>query len=606
MIDLTTISTIPEMFLAVCNEYGDKEAYFYKEKGEWKGITFREVRHTVENIAYGLASLGCDKGDRVAILSNNNPKWAMSDYAVICMGGATASVYPTLTSPQVKFILDDCESKVVITENREQADKVLDFLDDSEFIKTVVVMDDDSYDRDNVIAFSELTQLGEDHNSSAGFDFEERARSAKADDLLTLIYTSGTTGNPKGVMLTHNNIVTNIKATYAVVTVESSDVYLSFLPLSHSYERTVGHFGMFSVGATVYYAESIEKVSENIPEVRPSVMASVPRLYEKMYTRILDKVAGDPALRQKIFWWAIGVGREALKYRQKHEPMPAGLKIKHGIAEKLVFSKLKDRLGGRLKFFSSGAAPLSGEIGEFFGAAGLIILEGYGLTETSPVMTLNSLDSFKFGTVGHPISDVEVKIAEDGEILNRGPNTMKGYFKNEDATREAIDADGWFHTGDIGEFDEDGFLRITDRKKNLIVTSGGKNVAPAALENALITSKYIEQLLVIGDNRNFISALIVPSFEALEGFAADKGISETSPDALCRTSEVQALFDAEVAAAMENFARFERIRKVELLPKEWTIADNELTPTLKVKRRVVVERYKDVIDAMYAAPPPEE
>lgn len=606
MIDLTAISTVPEMFLAVCSEYGDKEAYFSKDEGEWKGITFRQVRERVENVSYGLASLGVEKGDRVAILSNNGPKWAMSDYAVSCMGGATTSIYPTLTSPQVKFILDDSESKVVFAEDREQTDKVLAFLDESEFLKTVVVMNDDSYDRDNVITFSELIESGEDHKSTAGFEFDERARSAKADDLLTLIYTSGTTGNPKGVMLTHNNIVTNIKGTYAVVSVDSSDVFLSFLPLSHSYERTVGHFGMFSVGATVYYAESIEKVSENIPEVRPSVMASVPRLYEKMYTRILDKVAGDPALRQKIFWWAIGVGREVLKYRQKHEPIPSGLKIKHGIAEKLVFSKLKDRLGGRLKFFSSGAAPLSGEIGEFFGAAGLIILEGYGLTETSPVMTLNSLDSFKFGTVGHPISDVEVKIAEDGEILNRGPNTMKGYFKNEEATQEAIDADGWFHTGDVGEFDEDGFLRITDRKKNLIITSGGKNVAPAPLENALITSKYIEQLLVIGDKRNFISALIVPSFEALESFAAEKGISSTGPEELCNNSEVRALFDEEIATGMEKFARYERVRKCELLPKEWTIADNELTPTLKVKRRVVEERYKDTIDAMYVSPPPEE
>lgn len=596
---MSQFSTIPEMFLSVCNKFGDGEVFGHKEEGEWKTLSFHQVRDTVENIAFGLSSLGIKKGDRVAILSNNNPWWAMSDYAIVCLGGVTVTIYPTLISSQIQFILDDSESKMIFVEDKNQAEKVLTLFEKNEYLKNIVVMNNESLNQDYVHTFDSLLEDGKRYKEGQPFAFEERAGSVRPDDLLTLVYTSGTTGKPKGVMLTHNNLVSNVQAALQSIPINENDIFLSFLPLSHGFERMAGHFTGFSVGGTTYYAESIEAVAENIPEVRPTIMCSVPRLYEKMYARVLDKVSNDPPLRQKIFWWAVGVGQEAVKYRQKNQPLPGGLKLKFSIADKLVFSKLKNRLGGRLRFFVSGAAPLSQEIGEFFAAADIFILEGYGLTETSPVMTVNRLESFKFGTVGMPVPEVEVKIAEDGEILNRGPNTMKGYFRNENATQEAIDNDGWFHTGDIGEFDEEGFLKITDRKKNLIVTSGGKNVAPAPLENALLVSRYVEQCLVIGDRRKFISALVVPSFESLEEWAGQKSIDYHNRKELVKNSDVVALFEGEVEKAMEDFARYETIKKVVLLPKEWTIEEDELTPTLKVKRKVVEEKYKDKIDSIY-------
>ncbi|MFQ6616272.1 MAG: AMP-dependent synthetase/ligase [Fidelibacterota bacterium] len=598
---MAEFNTISEMFLNVSQEHGDRDLYGYKEHGQWKTLSYRQVRETTELIAYGLASLGIDRGDRVAILSNNSPRWAMSDYAIICLGAVTVTVYPTLTERQVRFILDDSESKAILVEDREQADKVLTFFEDSEYLKDIILMNDEDLDREGTHTFTSVVEKGKTFKDSADFQFEERAKSAKPDDLLTLIYTSGTTGDPKGVMLTHDNLVSNIQAAVEIVPINKDDVFLSFLPLSHGFERMAGHFTGFSVGGTIYYAESIDSVAENIPEVRPTVMTSVPRLYEKMHARVLDKVAGDPPLRQKIFWWAVGVGRRAVGYRQRNKPLPSGLKIKFSLANKLVFSKLKERLGGRLRFFISGAAPLPREIGEFFASSDIIILEGYGLTETSPLMTVNRLDDFRFGSVGKPVSRVEVKIAEDGEILNRGPNTMKGYFRNDEATREAIDDDGWFHTGDIGHFDEEGFLRITDRKKNLLVTSGGKNVAPSPLENALSSSKYVEQCMVIGDRRKFISALIVPSFESVEAYAKEKGIGYDSREELVQNPDIVALFQGVVDSAMEDFAQFEKVKKFALLPRKWTIAGNELTPTLKVKRKVVEEKYRQVIEGIYEA-----
>jgi len=596
---MNQFSTIPEMFLSVCNKFGNREVYSYKEEGEWKSLTFQQVRDMVETIAFGLTSIGVERGDRVAILSYNTPQWAMSDYAITSLGAVTVTVYHTLISPQIQYILDDSESKVIFVEDMNQAQKVFTFLDKSKFIKNIIIMNNERADQDSVLTFDALIQKGEKEKESKPYDFEERVATVKSDDLLTLVYTSGTTGNPKGVMLSHDNLVSNVKGVLKLIPIDENDIFLSFLPLSHVFERMAGHYTGFSVGGSTYYAESMESVSENFGEARPTIMCSVPRLYEKMYSRVLDKVANDPPLRQKIFWWAVGVGQKAVKYRQKNQPLPGGLKFKFSIADKLVFSKLKARLGGRLRFFVSGAAPLSQEIGEFFAAADIIILEGYGLTETSPVMTANCLESFKFGTVGMPLPEVEVKIADDGEILNRGPNTMMGYFKNKKATDEVIDDDGWFYTGDIGEFDEEGFLKITDRKKNLIVTSGGKNVAPAPLENSLQASKYVEQCLVIGDRRKFISALVVPSFEALEEWSNKEGIDYQNRDELIFNSEIITLYENEVSKAMEDFAQFETVKKIALLPQEWTIEAEELTPTFKVKRRVVEEKYKDKIDSLY-------
>ena len=592
-------NTIAQLFLDSCAKYPDNKVYHDKVDGQWQALTYSDVLATVENFAYGLASLGIEQGDKVAILSNNNSKWAMADFAIICLGGVTVTVYPTLVATQIEYIIDNSDTKLIITEDDSQTEKIMDFMAHSPTLDKIVSIKESEKYSDRVQTFDAVAAAGEKHKAGAGFYFLERANAIQPGDLLTLIYTSGTTGNPKGVMLTHDNLVSNVKASLKATHVDESDIRLSFLPLSHVFERMVGHFTGFTVGGQGWFAESIDKVAENMGEVRPTIMASVPRLYEKIYNRIIENVNTYPALRKKIFWWAIGVGKKAIPLKQKGKSPTGWLGFRHAVADKLVFSKLKERIGGRLRFFMSGGAPLPKEIGEFFLAADIKILEGYGLTETSPVITTNREHSFKFGTVGVPIDGVEVKIAEDGEILCKGPNVMKGYYKNDEATAEAIDGDNWFYTGDIGEFDEDGFLKITDRKKSLIVTSGGKNIAPAPLENALLTSAFIEQCLVVGDRRNFISALVVPAFDALKTWCTDKDIETTDMDTILAHTDVQAHYQQIIDKAMEGFSRFEQVKKCALVNREWTIEDNELTPTLKVKRKVVTSHFDSLIDSIY-------
>ncbi|RMG38607.1 MAG: long-chain fatty acid--CoA ligase, partial [Methanobacteriota archaeon] len=460
--------------------------------------------------------------------------------------------------------------------------------------------DPDGIPPEEIITYQQLLEKGVEFNQKNPDYVEKTIKSLSRDDLATIIYTSGTTGEPKGVMLTHGNFLSNIEGSIRALPVNNTDTFLSFLPLSHVFERMVGHFLANYVSATIAYAESIETVPQNLIEVRPTLMASVPRLFEKIYARIVESVEEGSGLKKKLFYWAIGVGREVTTYKQKRQPLPGGLKLKFGIANKLVFSKLKERVGGRIRFFVSGGAPLSKEIGEFFTAAGLLILEGYGLTETSPVISVNRLEKFKFGSVGIPLDNVEVKIAEDGEILTRGPHVMKGYYKKEAETKEAIDSDGWFHTGDIGIIDEEGFLIITDRKKNIIVTAGGKNVAPQKIENLLVTTRYIEQAMVIGDKRKFCSALIVPSFETLEKFAAEQGISFNSHKELCEHPKVKELIQQEIENVNKELASYETVKKFILLDQPFSIESGELTPSLKVKRKIVEQNYKEQIDALYA------
>ena len=587
--------TIAEMFIQCVEQFADNPAFFDKIDGEWQKKTYREAGDIVENLASGLASLGVQKGDKIAIISTNSSRWAFADYAITGLGAVTVTVYPTLTTPHMKYIFDDSETHYAFVGNKEQLDKTKSLIQECEHMKGYVLMDDSDDDTDKVFGFSSLIERGKAYKESSDFDFKAIASTINPDDLLTLIYTSGTTGNPKGAMLSHNNLIANIKSGKKSIHIDESDVFLSFLPLSHVFERMVGHFSGLTSGGSVYYAESIDTVADNMGEIKPTIMASVPRLYEKMYAKIIDKVSNDPPLRQKIFWWAISVGKEAMPNICKNSRPSGWLGFKFGLAEKLVFSKIKERVGGRLRFFVSGGAPLSQEIAEFFAAANIIILEGYGLTETSPVITNNRLEDVKFGTVGKPIDGVEVKIAEDGEIICRGENVMLGYYNNEAATREVIDENGWFHTGDIGEFDEDGFLRITDRKKNIIVTSGGKNIAPAPMEIALIASKYIEQVVVLGDRRNFVSALIVVAQETLSEWANEQGIDGE----IIQDERTDKLFENEVSKAMAGFAHYETVKKFKLVADEWSVESGELTPTLKVKRKVVEKKYADLIDSIY-------
>ncbi len=591
--------TISEMFISITNKYADKAAYGYKEEGVWKEMTFGEVRICVEKIYGGLKTLGIKSGDHVAIMSENSRWWAMSDYGILSAKGVTTTIYPTLTAKTVKWIIQHSESRFLFCGDKKQTEKVLPMLDDLKNIVKVIVMDNTSFAHPNIITMKELTEFGETFRKEYPDDFEKDAMSIKKDDPLTLIYTSGTTGVPKGVMLSHGNLTSNIGSSSQVIIVTDQDVFLSFLPLSHTFERMAGHFFPFTVSAKVCYAESIEKVADNIREVHPTIMIAVPRLYEKMYAKVIANVAASSSLKQSIFWWSIKTGRKAIEKRNRGKSNGVFLGMKLKIANKLVFHKLHEVVGGRMRFFVSGGAPLSKEIGEFFDAAGIIIIEGYGLTETSPVISANLLEKYKLGTVGPPLPGIEVKIADDGEILTRGPNVMKGYFKDEVSTKEVFDEDGWFYTGDIGELDEDGYLVITDRKKNILVTSGGKNVAPQPMENALVTSKWIEQIVIIGDRRKFVSALIVPAFPSLEEWAKEKGLEWEDRKALVELPDVKELYDKVIGESMEGFAQFEKVKKFTLLSDEFTIESGELTPSLKVRRNIVEDKYADLIDEIY-------
>ncbi|HDH97320.1 MAG TPA: long-chain fatty acid--CoA ligase, partial [Proteobacteria bacterium] len=497
--------------------------------------------------------------------------------------------------------IKDSESRFVVVSNNSQLQKVLSKKRELKTVEKIVIFDPikDITDRDPmVMSLDDLMKLGESYDDPGELD--RRLTEIDPDDLASLIYTSGTTGDPKGVMLTHRNFLSNVESAMKVMPIRSDDVALSFLPLSHSLERMAGHFTMVYAGVTIAYAESLDKLPQNLREVKPTVLISVPRIYEKVDARIRENVEKSGPVKKAIFDWALGVGRRVSQLKQQKRPVPLPLKLQLALADKLVFSKLKEAVGGRIRYFVSGGAPLAKEIAEFFHAAGMLICEGYGLTETSPVLTANTPDAYKFGTVGKPFPGVEIKIADDGEILAKGPNVMKGYYKKPEATKEAFDEEGWFHTGDVGEFDEDGFLRITDRKKELIVTSGGKNIAPQPIENMLKMNKFIEQVCLIGDRRKFISAIVVPNFEALEAWAKQQGIEFSNREELVRNPKVVELYSRAIDEVNSKLAKYETIKKFVLSPIEFTQENKMLTPTLKVRRKVVMQKFANEIESMYA------
>jgi len=590
-------SSLAEMFFSVADRFSSKTAYKFKKDGAYQDISFKDVADKVNGIAGGLADLGVKAGDKVALLSENRLNWAISDYGILSLNAVNVPIYPSLLPKHVEYLINDSESVVVIVSSEDQYKKVKEVQGNCPTLKNIIVMDLDKSDA--YLTFDQLMDKGKAFNDKNPDHIEKQIKNTKADDLATIIYTSGTTGEPKGAMLMHSNFIANIEGGKEFVFVDENDTFLSFLPLCHVFERMVGHFLATYSGSTIAYAESIDTVADNMGEVHPTVMASVPRLYEKIYAKVLASVEDGPGLKRKIFYWAIGVGKEYINAIMNNEPIGGGLKFKRNLAFKLVFSKLAERVGGNMRFFASGGAPLSKEIAEFFGSAGLMILEGYGLTETSPIISVNEVDRFRYGTVGHPLNNVEVKIAEDGEILTKGPHVMIGYYKKEEQTKEAIDSEGWFHTGDIGHIDDDGFLKITDRKKNIIVTAGGKNIAPQAIEGVLVLSKYIEQALVVGDNRKFCSAVIVPSFEVVGEWAKEQGISFENDEQLVKSDKVQDLFMEVVNNINNDLASYESIKKVTLSDHLFSIESGELTPSLKVKRKIVEENFKDQIDVMY-------
>jgi long-chain acyl-CoA synthetase len=594
--------TLPQLFFDAVAKYDRPNALMYKAGGSWRSIAHRELAQRVMRCARGLRAIGVKPGDRVAILSENRPEWAIADYACLTTGVIDVAVYPNLPPDQVAYILRDSGAVAIFVSTAAQAAKATAARGDAPAVKHVISFVDPA-PAGVELSMAALEKLGaEGETPEATTAWHTAALETKPDDVATLIYTSGTTGEPKGVMLTHDNFYSNVTACVQRLSVAfdaAENIALSFLPLSHVFERMVGHYTMMYTGTTIAYAESMDTVPDNMQEVRPTIVASVPRLYEKMFSRVLENALSGGALKKRIFFWARHAAERWADVVLAGRSPNALTALQYRIAQKLVFSKLQARTGGRLRFFVSGGAPLSPEINKFFYAAGLTILEGYGLTETSPVICCNTPSEFRLGTVGRPIPSVEVKIADDGEILTRGPHVMKGYYNKPDATRDAIDGERWFHTGDIGEL-RDGYLAITDRKKDLIVTAGGKKVAPQPIENMVKTNKYVSQAIMLGDKRKFPIMLVVPNFEQLERWGKLKNLIWTDRRQLVAMPIVRAKMEKEIFAKTASLANFEQPKKIALLDNELTLENGEMTPTLKVKRKVVDTRYKPVIDALYA------
>jgi long-chain acyl-CoA synthetase len=597
--------TLTQLIFDAIDKYGTKPACFRcKAGGAWQTLTHQDVLQRMTRAGLALKRLGVRRGDRVAILSENRPGWAIADFASLCIGAADVPVYPTLPANQVRYILKDSGAVALFVSTAPQAAKIREIRAELPDLKHVIAMDADAVG-EGMLGWKEIYAMGAEAEAAGeGANFRQEALSAKPDDVATIIYTSGTTGDPKGVMLTHDNIWFNVQSALRYYDLGPSDVTLSFLPLSHIFERMAGHYGLFCVGATINYAESIDTVPQNLVEVAPTFVTSVPRLYEKIYARVLENALAGGAVKKRIFFWAKEVGERWADVRLAKQPVPGLLQFQYNLATKLVFSKIQARTGGKMRFFMSGGAPLPADVAKFFYAAGIPIYEGYGLTETSPVITVNHVHAIRLGTVGPVIDHVEVKIAEDGEILTRGRHVMTGYYNKPEATAEVLTADGWFHTGDIGEMDPDGFLKITDRKKDLIVTAGGKNIAPQPIEGMAKHSKYVANAVMLGDKRKFCLMLVVPQFEHLEPWAKRKNLVFADRDGLIRLPRVQDKMEREVFRQLEGLAKYEMPKKVMLLEHDFSIESGDLTPTLKVRRRVVEKKYQRKIDALYAEGPP--
>jgi long-chain acyl-CoA synthetase len=589
--------TLNHLFFDSAAEYDKPDALMAKSAGAYRPISHRTLVDRVRRAALGLRELGIQPGDRLAILSENRPEWAIADYACLTAGLTDVPLFPTLPAEQLPYILNDAGAVGIFVSNADQAAKIAKVRDQLPGIKHVIGFGAER------LAGTDMT-LAEVEQRGAAVDTQERAAEYRTtalavdpDHLATLIYTSGTTGQPKGVMLSHDNIYSNVMASRRAVPFGKDEVALSFLPLSHIFER-MGDYMYFSTGTTIAYAESVETVPQNMIEVRPTMMMSVPRLYEKMFARVLESALAGGALKKRIFFWARSVADRWADVKLAGGTPRGLLAMQYAVAQKLVFSKLKERTGGRLRYFVSGGAPLAPEINKFFYAAGLVILEGYGLTETSPVITVNTPTHFRLGTVGRPVVGVEVRIESDGEILTRGPNVMKGYYNKPDATRDAIDPDGWFHTGDIGRLEES-YLRITDRKKDIIVTANGKNIAPQPIENAVKTNQFVTEAVMIGDRRKFPVMLIVPSWDPLEKWASFKGLKWSDRTQLLEMPDVKEKMAREVSSQLSGLANFETPKRIGLLEHEFSIDRGELTPKLSVKRRVIDTNYKKEIDQLY-------
>jgi long-chain acyl-CoA synthetase len=571
----------------------------YKKGDAWRPVSSRDMLERARSVALGLYSLGIGHGDRVCLLSENCPEWTLADLGCLFAGAIDVPIYPTLTAPQVAYILKDSGARILFVQNRAKFDQIKDSIRDCPELERVVFFDHVGEKDESELTFAEVEERGRAFADKWESLSEELARAVKPEDLATIIYTSGTTGEPKGVMLTHTNLVTNLIDSSGHLSFSAEDVVLSVLPFSHVLERLAMYMYLHH-GMSIFYAESMEKIGDNLRETRPTILICVPRLFEKIYMRIKDKAAADGKVKAAILAWAVQVGKDHARHALSHQRIPPALSFKYKLASRLVFSKWHEGVGGRIRVFISGGAALPDEIALVFAGAGLPIVQGYGLTETSPVISAGQLEDNRIGTVGKPIRNVEVRIAEDGEIETRGPNIMRGYYNKPAETRAVFTDDGWFKTGDIGTLDGDGFLRITDRKKELFKTSGGKYIAPQPIEQMIKGSRFVNQVVLIGNGRKYPAALIVPDWEQLRAYAELKGIDARTPADFCKHPRIIDLFERQVAALTPDLAQYERVKRIALLENELTIDGDELTPTLKVKRRVVDEKYHEVIDRLYA------
>jgi len=588
--------SIYELFSKISSTNPDKVAYRYKSGGVWKNVRWRDQVETCKKISKSLMALGVKKGERVAILSQTRLEWVQCDFGLVSCGAVTVGIYHTNLAPDCAYIINHSDAEIIFVENQDQLSKVQQARENTPKLRQLIIFDGDGSADGSVLSFAEFLRKGEGISEA---EYEARAKSIRPDDLASLVYTSGTTGVPKGAMITHENLLFVSESAAQSLYFEPHFETLLFLPLAHVFARLVVYFCL-NRGHAVAFAESLEKVGENLKEIRPQFICSVPRIFEKIYSKITTSVQDAGGIKEKLFNWALTVGYEVSRLQQNKQPIPALLRLKHNLANKIVLHKIQDAFGGRLVWAVSGAAPLNKSIAEFFHACGVLILEGIGMTENTSFTNVNRYDHNKFGTVGPAGPGIEMKVAPDGEVLYRGKGIMKGYFKNPEATAEAIDQDGWQYTGDVGEIDSDGFLKITDRKKELIITSGGKNIAPQRIERILRTSRFISQALAYGDRKKYITALITLNREQIEPWARERGITYERFEDLANHAEIQKLIEAEVKAKNAELASFESVKKVAIIPQDFSIAGGELTPTLKLKRKVVTEKYRPMIEGLYS------
>ena len=590
--------TLAELFLHAAENHNRPNALNYKSGGEWRAISSDEMLSRAENIALGLYSLGLRKGDRAAMVAPNSPEWTLTDAGCQFAGIIDVPIYTTLAANAVCYIIKDAGAKVFFLQNKEYFERLGEILPECPSIEKLVFFDITGVEAGNAVSLEDLEKAGAQLKTEQPDLIKKLSDAVEPGDVATLIYTSGTTGEPKGVMLTHANIVSNALDAGAEFSFSHLDKPLSVLPLSHIFERS-GMYLYILNGMAVHYAESIDKAAENLREVAPTIFVGVPRIFEKVYAKAKIKAAQKSRVKEMIFDWAIEVGKEYARRTERKQTIPRTLAVKHGIADRIVFSKLREFFGGNLRACISGGAALSDDIYLMFTGAGIAIMQGYGLTETSPVVTSNNQLNLRLGTVGKPIRNVEIRTAADGEIEISGPNVMLGYYNKTEATRDAFTADGWFKTGDIGEIDDDGFLKITDRKKELFKTSGGKYIAPSPIERMITASRFVSQVVLVGNGRKFPAALIVPNFEQLENYAKLKNLNLKTPAEFCRSPRIVDLIERQIVELTASISNYEKVKRIALLENELTVDGGELTPTLKVKRRVVNEKYAEIIEKIY-------